>query len=107
MQFNNGFNDFNNNNQMYSNMNSGCCCKKPNDSCKIINKCFLEEIPQYYNCHTHVVNNCIKRHINIPVYSQDEETVIHNQCVNGNPMYTQNMNQQPFFNQMNNNPFMF
>ena len=37
--------------------------------------------------HTHVVNNCIKRHINIPTYSASQETVLQDQYVDGAPMY--------------------
>ena len=43
----------------------------------------------------HVVNNCIKRHINIPTYSTSQETVLQNQFVDGMPMY-----QQPVYGQL-------
>ena len=33
------------------------------------------DIPYYVNYNTHVVNNVIRRHIQIPVYSQTQETV--------------------------------
>ena len=39
--------------------------------------------------HPHLVNNCIKRHINIPTYSASQETVVQEQYVEGMPMYNQ------------------
>ena len=33
------------------------------------------DLPYYVNYNTHVVNNVIRRHIQIPVYSQTQETV--------------------------------
>lgn len=42
---------------------------------------------------THVVNNCVKRHINIPTYSTSAENVMINEYVQGQPM----VQQQPFF----------
>lgn len=37
----------------------------------------------------HVVNNCIKKHINIPVYSQSSENVLIDEYVQGHPIYQQ------------------
>ena len=48
-----------------------------------------------YLLYPHVVNNCIKRHINIPTYSTSQETVLQNQFVEGMQMY-----QQPFYTQL-------
>ena len=39
--------------------------------------------------HPHVVNNCIKKHINIPVYSQSSENVLIDEYVQGQPIYQQ------------------
>ena len=33
------------------------------------------DIPYYVNYNTHVVNNVVRRHIQIPVYSQTQQTV--------------------------------
>ncbi len=41
--------------------------------------------------HPHVVNNCVKRHINIPTYSTSAENVMINEYVQGQPMYQQPM----------------
>jgi hypothetical protein len=40
-----------------------------------------------YLLYPHVVNNCIKRHINVPTYSASQETVLQDQYVDGNQMY--------------------
>ena len=42
---------------------------------------------QAYLNHPHIVNNCIKRHVNIPTYSTTAETVYVDEYVNGLPMY--------------------
>lgn len=55
------------------------CCP-PRDNCKVLNKCFVEEVPHYYNCHTHVVNTCVRKHCYIPTYSCSEETVYVDEC---------------------------
>ncbi|MGM9969300.1 MAG: hypothetical protein ACI35S_02775, partial [Anaeroplasma sp.] len=52
----------------------------------------------------HVINNCIKRHINIPTYSASTENVYINEYVAAGPMYQQpymynqpqTMYQQPY-----------
>ena len=48
----------------------------PTSSCnQVVQKCFVEEIPYYVGYNTHVVNNVVRRHIQIPVYSQTQQTV--------------------------------
>ena len=42
---------------------------------QVVQKCFVEEMPYYVGYNTHVVNNVVRRHIQIPVYSQSQETV--------------------------------
>lgn len=55
--------------------------------------------------HPHVVNNCVKRHVNIPTYSTSGENVFINEYVQGAPMYggPYMYNQPMMFNQ---NPYM-
>ena len=65
----------------------------------------VEEVPHYINYHTHVVNNCVKRHVNIPTYSASGENVVFNEY---SPM-PQMMNpymqyQQPYCGCQNMNP---
>lgn len=75
--------------------------------------CAVEEIPNYVNFHTHTIHNQIKRHVNVPVYSNSCETrVIHefDGCQNFMNMYQNpmGMNQNypndetNFYNNMNN-----
>ena len=61
-------------------MNDGCGCGNMmptvTPSCnQVVQKCFVEEIPYYVGYNTHVVNSVVRRHIQIPVYSQSQETV--------------------------------
>ena len=42
---------------------------------QVVQKCFVEEMPYYVGYNTHVVNNVVRRHIQIPVYTQTQETV--------------------------------
>ena len=42
---------------------------------QVVQKCFVEDIPYYVGYNTHVVNNVVRRHIQIPMYSQTQETV--------------------------------
>lgn len=89
---------------MMDSPNSGCgCCPKEaptmSNCYNVVQTCNVEEVPHYTNYHTHVVNNCIKRHINIPTYSTDSETVIINEYVEGQPLYQQPMYQQPMYQQ--------
>ena len=44
-----------------------------------------------YLLYPHVVNNCIKRHINIPTYSTSTENVYLDQYYQGSPMIQQPM----------------
>ena len=53
-------------NQMMPQVSPGCN--------QVVQKCFVEEIPYYVGYNTHVVNNVVRRHIQIPVYSQSQET---------------------------------
>ena len=65
--------------------NTGCGCKCPTaqptyEQCKqIVQTCNVEEIPHYINYHTHIVNNHVKKHINVPTYSMSEENIILNE----------------------------
>lgn len=43
----------------------------------------------------HVVNNLVKKHINIPTYSTSSENVVINEYVEGQPIYYN----QPIYNQ--------
>ena len=40
-------------------------------------------MPYYVGYNTHVVNNVVRRHIQIPVYSQSQETVYFDEWQNG------------------------
>ncbi len=54
---------------------------------QVVQTCNVEEIPHYTNYHTHVVNNLVKKHINIPTYSSSSENVVINEYVEGQPIY--------------------
>ena len=78
---------------------------------QVVQMCDVEDIPHYVNYHTHFVNNMVKRHVNIPTYSQSQENVIVNEYVNGYPMYQgypmcnqQMMNNYPNMEQPNFDP---
>ena len=58
---------------------------------QVVHTCNVQDVPHYTNYHTHVVNNCIKRHINIPTYSTSTENVYLDEYVQGVPMYQQPM----------------
>lgn len=90
-----------------SNLNS-CGCSK--DTCpkaaptyqqcnQVVQTCNVEDVPHYTNYHTHVVNNCVKRHINIPTYSTTSENVLINEYVEGQPVYQEPVYQQPILGQ--------
>jgi hypothetical protein len=52
------------------------CQMMPQSSCnQVVQKQFVEEMPYYVDYHTHIVNNVVRKHIQIPVYSQSQETV--------------------------------
>ena len=76
--------------------NSGCPTTMPTyQQCnQVVQTCNVEEVPHYINYHTHIVNNCIKRHVNIPTYSTSGENVMINEYVQGMPMpmYNQYIN---------------
>ncbi len=73
---------------------------------QVVQTCNVEQIPHYTNYHTHVVNNLVKKHINIPTYSTSSENVIINEYVEGLPIYYngQMYNQNEFLNQQ---PYMY
>lgn len=86
-----------------SNFNSGCGRKDTGCGCptsmptyqqcnQVVQTCNVEDVPHYTNYHTHVVNNCVKRHINIPTYSTSAENVMIDEYVQGQPIF-----QQPVF----------
>lgn len=67
---------------------------------QVVQTCNVQEVPHYTNYNTHVVNNCIKRHINIPTYSTTTENVMINEFVQGQPVY-----QDPFMYGPQGNPY--
>lgn len=78
--------------------NQGCLSAVPTcQQCnQVVQTCNVQDVPHYINYHTHVVNNCIKRHINIPTYSTSTENVMIDEYVQGQPMFQQPMMaQQP------------
>ena len=46
---------------------------------QVVQTCNVEEVPHYVNYHTHVVNNLVKRHVNIPTYSTSGENIVINE----------------------------
>lgn len=69
-------------------MYDGCGCNNMMPqvlpSCnQVVQKCFVEDMPYYVGYNTHVVNNVVRRHIQIPVYSQSQETVYFDEWQNG------------------------
>ena len=42
---------------------------------QVVQQTCAVDMPYYVNYNTHVVNNVVRRHIQIPVYSQTQETV--------------------------------
>lgn len=62
---------------------------------QLVQTCNVEEIPHVIDYHTHVVNNFVKRHVNVPTYSQSYENVLINEYVQAQPM----MNQCPYYQQ--------
>ena len=81
------------NNQNGCGCNDGCSMSMPttNQYNQVLQTCNVEEVPHYQGIHTHVINNCIKKHINIPVYSTSSENVVINEFVQGQPIYQQPM----------------
>ena len=85
--------------------NNGMCPPAtPTYNCcnQVVNKCYVQDIPHYTNYHTTVVNNCVRRHINVPTFTQSEEVVVTDQYVDGSPMY---YNQNNMY--YNANPYMY
>lgn len=73
---------------------SGCGCGGEQPSCcnNVVHECFVEEVPHVVNYHTHVIKNCVKKHITIPQYTQSEEVIYYDQyepcgCGYGVPGY--------------------
>ena len=79
----------------------GCGCVTPTyQQCnQVVQTCNVQEVPHYINYHTHVVNNVVKRHINIPTYSTSSENVFLDEYVQGQPIYQQPVFQQPTYPQ--------
>lgn len=83
----------------------GCGCSQGCPTCQqcnqVVQTCNVQDVPHYINYHTHVVNNCIKRHINIPTYSTSTENVYYDEYVQGQPIYQQPVmvQQQPMYMQ--------
>ena len=68
--------------------NVGCGCGSGVNTMPMMNQQFMQpgcnqvleqtcavDMPYYVNYNTHVVNNVVRRHIQIPVYTQTQETV--------------------------------
>ena len=68
--------------------NSGCGCGSGMNTMAMMNQQYMQpgcnqvveqtcavDMPYYVNYNTHVVNNVVRRHIQIPVYSQTQQTV--------------------------------
>lgn len=70
---------------MAMNQGMGQCC---NPTCNVVNRYFVTDVPHVCNHHTHIVNNCIKRHYVVPQYTQSEETVYIDECCGENPRPT-------------------
>ena len=46
---------------------------------QVVYTCNVEEVPHFIDYHTHIVNNHIAKHVNIPTYSTSEENVLINE----------------------------
>ena len=68
--------------------NVGCGCGSGMNTMPMMNQQYMQpgcsqvveqtcavDMPYYVNYNTHVVNNVVRRHIQIPVYSQTQQTV--------------------------------
>ena len=72
-----------------NNVNNDCGCgntwpytQPTYQQCQqVVHTCNVQDIPHYINYHTHIVNNCVKRHVNVPTYSQSSENVLINEFV--------------------------
>ena len=67
--------------------NNSCGCNQMPSCNQVVETYNVEMIPHYTNYHTTHINNCIKRHINIPVFTDSFETVVTNEYVAGMPIY--------------------
>ena len=92
----------------FNNQDSGCTscvmAQPTYQQCNNVVQTYnYQDVPHVTNYHTHTVNNCIKRHINIPTYTASQETVYVDEYVSGAPTY-QN---QPIYNQGMNQPIYY
>ncbi len=90
------------------NNNRPCGCNQPMPEMyynNIVKKCYVEEVPHVVNYNTHVVNECVKKHITIPKYTTTEETVCIDEYETSpcQPIFEQNL-QQPIPNNPANTP---
>ena len=88
----------------FNNQDSGCTscvmAQPTYQQCNNVVQTYnYQDVPHVTNYHTHVVNNCIKKHINIPVYSQSSENVYIDEYAQGNPIYQQPVMINNQFNQ--------
>lgn len=93
--------------------NSGTCgCKCPTvpptyQQCyQVVQTCNVEEVPHMINYHTHMVNNCIKKHVNIPTYTVSEESVLFNEYPQAQMPIPYMQYQQPGSCGQTMNPYM-
>ena len=58
-------------------MQGGCMSQQAmQPACsQVVQQTCAVDMPYYVNYNTHVVNNVVRRHIQIPVYSQTQETI--------------------------------
>lgn len=68
----------------------GCCPQAvPTFQCcnQVVNRCNVQDVPHITNYHTHVVDNCVRRHINIPQYTTSESVQVFDEFVQGQPIF--------------------
>lgn len=96
----------------YPMMGQSCCptaCPTYQQCNQVVNKCFVQDVPHYINYHTHVVNNCVRRHMNVPTYSMSESVQEFDEF-NQAPIAGMPFGQNPGYNTNftpNNTPFGF
>ena len=97
-------------NQNYYGKSCGCNTSCP-QSCptyqtcnQVVQTANVEDVPHYINYNTHVINNCIKRHINIPTYSTSSENVMINEYAQAAPMYQQPVMYNQYYQQQMYSP---
>ena len=64
---------------------------------QVVQTCNVEEVPHYINYHTHVVNNLVKKHVNIPTYSTSGENVVINDYAQIPQFVSPWQYQQPYY----------